>query len=56
MHPCISVLVAVSIIALLLSLESYIPFSGSTLIEAMPTLLENAPSPIWVTLEGMQTA
>ncbi len=50
LHPAIRVLVAVSIIALQLSRESYLVFPFSTVIDVRPSHSENAPYSIDVTL------
>ena len=55
LHPFINLLVADSIIALQLSLESYFEFPSSTLIEVRRLQPEKAPSPIVVTEFGIVT-
>ena len=52
-HPFIKVLVAVSIMALQLSRESYFGLPLSTLIDVKPLQPKKASSPIDVTLPGM---
>ena len=53
LQPITKELLAVSIMALQLSLESYFVFPDSTFIEVRPVQPENASSPILVTLFGM---
>ena len=55
LHPTISVLVAVSIIALQLLRLSYTVLPLETVIEVSPLQPENAPYPIVVTVFGMVT-
>ena len=55
LHPCISLLVAVSIIALQPSLESYTLLPSSTIILVREAQPEKASFPISVTLEGITT-
>ena len=49
LHPTISVFVAVSMMALQFSRESYFVLFASTFIEVRPEQRENAPYPIVVT-------
>ena len=53
LHPAIRRFVSVSIIALQLSLESYLAFPFDTIIDAKPSHLANASSPISVTELGI---
>ena len=53
LHPAIKVFVAVSIIALQLSRESYIELLSSTIIEVRPLQELNALLPMLVTLLGI---
>jgi len=53
LQPAISVLLAVSIIALQLSRESYFVFPDSTFMEVSKEQPENAADPMLVTLLGM---
>ena len=53
MHPLINVFVAVFIMALQLSRESYFVFPNSTLIDVKPLQPAKALSPMLVTLSGM---
>ena len=55
LQPCVSVFVAVSIIALQLLRLSYFILLLSTAIEVRLEQSENAPSPILVTLLGIVT-
>ena len=55
LHPAIKVFVAVSIIALQLSRESYIELLSSTIIEVRPLQELNALLPMLITLLGMVT-
>lgn len=52
-HPLIKELSEVFIIALQLSRESYMGFSGSTFIDVKPLQLSKTLLPIEVTLEGI---
>ena len=56
LHPVCNVFVAVSIMALQLSLESYFVFPLSTVILSKPLHSENAKPAIWVTELGISTA
>ena len=55
LEPAISVLVAVSMMALQFSRESYFELLASTFIEVRPEQLEKARSLMYVTLLGMVT-
>ena len=55
LHPAIKVFDAVSMIALQLLRESYVPFPFSTDIEAMFSHQAKAYSPMLVTLLGIMT-
>mgnify|MGYP003432417551 CR=1 FL=1 len=55
LHPLINVFVAVSIMALQFSRESYTELPLSTFMLVKPPHLPNAPSPIEVTELGMVT-
>jgi hypothetical protein len=55
LHPEISVLLAVSMMALQLSRESYFVFPDSTIIEVRAEQLVKAPLPMLVTLLPMVT-
>ena len=55
LQPAIKVFDAVSIIALLFSLESYFVFPCATVTEVRPEQPENAPYSMLVTLLGMVT-
>ena len=54
-HPAINVFVWVSIIALQLSLESYVELPSATAMEVKPEQPEKAQDPMLVTLLGIST-
>ena len=55
LQPCVRVFVAVSIIALQFSRESYFEFPASTVIEDKALQSAKTPVPIFVTLECILT-